>query len=584
MKRLGSLTRLAALVAGSWLLVAASALPSALGEDDTLKFTTERVVVFKDGYCMLVKHAKATTNEQGELITAEVPDEAVLGSIWIDALSAGEGAEVAKLKNVVASAEQHEEQETKEMSCATLVELLKANLGADVTLVMQQGDTVQGSLKKLVGEPESVTSVDPATAITMSTERASASHVIVETSFGDTVVSVSEIRRVLGATLETMTTRTTTRKVQRKEWCLQFDRPNTEVEIRLIYFRSGIRWIPTYRVALTDNPNEAIVNLQAELINEAEDLSGTAIDLVVGVPNFRFRETPSPLTMEAAMRNTLAVAAPNLMSNGMINRSQAMFSQRAGEFDPGVNQVVDNVPSIPAEFTGSGAQDLFVIHLDKMELGKGDRAVVPISEQTVACRHVYTWKVSLRRNDSETAPTQSGTASPLSLTTNEVWHQLELVNNSDAPWTTGAAMILEGTQPLAQELLTYTSPGGTVRLPITVAVDLRGDYEEKETDRQLNAIRWNDWAYAKISKETLVTLINRKSEAVDFEIECHMPGTASGATDGAEIVLMSFDPNDWENYRGDPVVNQHSIIRYRGSLEAGKEVELKINSYYFSRQ
>lgn len=554
-------------------------------DDSTLTFSTERVVVFKDGYCMLIKHGSATTNEHGELTTTQVPDEAVLGSIWIDAISAGEGEEVAKLHNVVASSEEHKEDETKVATCTSLAELLAANLGAEVTLVMMQGDPVQGTVKTLIGAPSHAQVVDPLSSVQMTLIRPSATHVVVATSLGDTVISVAEIGRVIGDELQTQIEVTSTRNDRRKEWKLQFDRANTQVDVRLVYFRSGIRWIPTYRVALTDVDDEAILSLQAELLNEAEDLSDAAIDLVVGVPNFRFRETPSPLTLEAAMRNTLAAAAPQLMnSNGLSNRSQAMFSQRSGEFDRGIEQVAGGQPQIPAEFNGSGSQDLFVIHLDPMDLRRGARAVVPVSEQKVACRHVYTWKVSLRRSDSETAPTQSGASSPLNLTTNEVWHQLELTNNSDAPWTTGAAMILDGPQPLAQELLTYTSPGATTRLPITVAVDLRGDYEEEETGREFNALRWEDWSYAKISKLTTASLVNRKSEAVDFEIELHMPGSATKATEGAEIELRSFDASDWDNYRGHPVVNQHSVIRYRGTLEPGKKFELSIESHYFARQ
>ena len=36
-------------------------------------------------------------------------------------------------------------------------------------------------------------------------------------------------------------------------------------------------------------------------------------------------------------------------------------------------------------------------------------------------------------------------------------HEIELTNESDVPWAIGPALIVQGTQPLAQELLTYTS-------------------------------------------------------------------------------------------------------------------------------
>jgi hypothetical protein len=47
-----------------------------------------------------------------------------------------------------------------------------------------------------------------------------------------------------------------------------------------MYFRPGIRWIPTYRVSLNDQKDKktATVSLQAELLNEAEDKSVVSTD------------------------------------------------------------------------------------------------------------------------------------------------------------------------------------------------------------------------------------------------------------------------------------------------------------------
>ncbi len=80
------------------------------------------------------------------------------------------------------------------------------------------------------------------------------------------------------------------------------------------------------------------------------------------------------------------------------------------------------------------------------------------------------------------------------------------------PWTTGAVLLMQGNQPLAQELLTYTSPKNDCRIPMTVAVELKGSFEEKETGRQLNALGWDGYPYAKIEKEAKVHLCNNKRE------------------------------------------------------------------------
>ena len=70
------------------------------------------------------------------------------------------------------------------------------------------------------------------------------------------------------------------------------------------------------------------------------------------------------------------------MANGSNRFSNAMFSQRSGEFRR--NAAVANADAeggeidLPAELTGTGAQDLFIYSLPKLTIGKGERAAVSI--------------------------------------------------------------------------------------------------------------------------------------------------------------------------------------------------------------
>src|SRR5436190_12770284 len=50
--------------------------------DGSLALTTERVVVFKDGYALFVKAGTATADAEGRVSTTAVPDSAVLGCVW----------------------------------------------------------------------------------------------------------------------------------------------------------------------------------------------------------------------------------------------------------------------------------------------------------------------------------------------------------------------------------------------------------------------------------------------------------------------------------------------------------------------
>src|SRR4030095_10442557 len=115
-------------------------------------------------------------------------------------------------------------------------------------------------------------------------------------------------------------------------------------------------------------------------------------------------------------------------------------------------------------------QDLFVYKLPKLTLEKGERSAVSIFTTDAPYKDIYTWDVHVARQEVQAAPSGAGIASPLTLSKNEVWHQVVITNNTNLPWTTGAVMITEGQQPLAQELLNYTPPKDESPAPQTAFI------------------------------------------------------------------------------------------------------------------
>ena len=65
---------------------------------------------------------------------------------------------------------------------------------------------------------------------------------------------------------------------------------------------AGTSAIPTYRVS-GELKDKADLALQGEVLNEIEDIDKAALDLVVGVPNFRFKDTafPTPAAPSSGM-------------------------------------------------------------------------------------------------------------------------------------------------------------------------------------------------------------------------------------------------------------------------------------------
>jgi hypothetical protein len=531
---------------------------SAESPNDELKLTTDRVIVFKDGYYLALKSGTAVTNKEGEIHLLDVPDNAVLGSVWAASTK-------GKLTAMVASRETITRKDEIVVPCARTIEILEANVGQDAKLLMQDKSSHLGKVIRVLTE-----------------------QVILRTEEGDVLLHVAQIQTLTIKEMKATLGRTVTTQTNPKRLTLRFAEAGKPVDVSFMYFQSGLRWIPTYRVnLLTDaDKKRAHVDLQAEFLNEAEDLDNVPVDIVVGVPNFRFKDTPSPLILEQALRNVLQQAAPQLMGQQMSNAS---FASRAGERrgQPGDDAAQF---ALPPELGAGGAQDLFVYSLKKLKLMKGQRAALPIFSAEVPYRDVYTWDVHLTRNDIEaqsggmgpgTAPGRN--ASPLALSENRVWHQIVLTNTTKVPWTTGPALLMQGNQPLAQDLMTYTSVGSEVRIPVTVSVDTQGTYGEEETARKLNALSFQGHNYAQIDKSASLKLVNRKPEPIEAEVTFRTGGKADETSDDGKITLNSHSSADWIDYRGFSAVNNSSRVVWKATLKPGETFSPSVKYHYFAR-
>lgn len=602
--------------------LATVAVPDELSTSE-LELKTQRVIVFKDGYCLVIKEGIATTDEAGVVFTDEVPDAAILGSFWAV-------PESGTLQSIIAGWQTTEADIEKQVNCTTVIEIVKANLGKQCTF--EQGDEkfsgrllkvlsnddleeldftdamsdTESSLGRLSRQSSARLTLDAHSLGTLpSTTLSSVSgaHFLLQTETGDVMIATDSIRNL---TIEDMTsthTLTATRKSRHKRLAMKFADVNTDVKINLMYFRPDVRWIPTYRVNLTDAPfakpgteqtnqhgiatgnKTAELIMQGEILNEAEDFTDVPFHVVVGVPNFRFRTTPSPMVLESTLQNALSQAAPDIMGNSGQNMnylSNAIYTQRASEF-PGEFASGDEVRTaieLPAELNAKAGNDLFVYELTPMSLKKGERAQVPILRTNVAYRDIYTWEIDVPH--SETYQAMEESSSPLALSENKVWRQIELINDTNIPWTTGAAMFVDGYQALAQELLTYTSAGGVCRVPVTVSVDIRGKIEDSETRRETNALRWRNNDYMRVNGKIESQLTNNKREPVNVEVRLRFGGKSTSTLPVGTITHHAYRAADWVNGQGD-AINNSTLVQWESKIEPGESFTPVIEYEFFMR-
>ncbi|MFT3711993.1 MAG: hypothetical protein QM817_30495 [Archangium sp.] len=535
----------------------ASAVPASVSkpaepqphEPGELALSTTKVVIFKDGHGLFIKTARGVADASGRVFTEKVPEQAVLGTFWAV-------PDDRPLRSTIASWHESVKARSEERSCLSTLELLRANEGKKLTLAIGEHEL---TVKVIDVLEASGTAAAPETEGVWEKEvqLRGAELVTVETSEGvRQVLPVSSIRTVAGRDLNThcVERRELAKRARRLTFDFGPEAANKAVSLHVMYFTPGVRWIPTYRVK-TGKGAKAEVSLQAEILNEEEDFESATVDLVVGVPSFKFASTVSPLALEQTMRSTLAQAMPSLMLNNY-GLSNANFDVRSGERSSEARAGTQSTElnSVAAQLGGENKQDFFVYPVKGLSLARGARAVVPLWKREVPQRHVYTAEL-----------TDDGMARNVgTLQQNIVMHQLELTNDTDLPFTTGAAMVTDGDLPLGQDVLAYTSSGGKTLLPITTALNLRAVMSSTELQRTPNATTIDGRLFTQLARRTKVTLSNLDRTPVTLRLSVNVTGKVSNVT-------MRGDANQLETYDR---VNSHGTVSWEVTLAPGARLEV----------
>jgi len=133
-------------------------------------------------------------------------------------------------------------------------------------------------------------------------------------------------------------------------------------------------------------------------------------------------------------------------------------------------------------------------------------------------------------------------------------------------------LLLKELLPLGQELLTYTSVGGEVLVPVTVAVDVRGTWSEEQVGRQENAAVRNNHSFTRITKRLTLKVKNHRSEAARTRVQVELGGRVYSVGEGGSIVHGEPRASDWEDRNlFDHALNPHADVSFEAELKPGEE-------------
>lgn len=574
-----------------------SPMSSPISSDALAKMPVREITVFKDGYAFVLHEGTLPTNRDGNVVLDALPTP-VLGTFWPYAAD-----DKTHLGSVIASRRRIAAQKT----ALGIRDLIEANIGAQVTI--KESDNTKYSATILAVPQQSVSEAESSTGIVAALPADSFSYraapvstgilpvpqkgSIVLLQNGDGVRALP-IERIQDITFKNAPKTLVAGNDQRNVLTMKLDwkgAPSATANVGMMYLQKGVRWIPNYRVTLdgkgANGKGLARVQLQATLLNEMTDLNDVTANLVIGAPSFAFKDTPDPM----ALQDTLAQLSPFFQENnarGGFAFSNAVMTQQAGAY--GVANTNDNSASMPSQIeSGAKNEDLYLFTVHHLSLKKGERMTLPVIEYSIPYRDVYTLDLGFsppaELNNYYDNDQQTRLAALMSAP--KVMHKIRLTNTSTQPLTTAPVLILNGTQVLAQGMMTYASPGGNADVDVTTAVDIRVSRSDAETKRTPNAETWQTDQYGRVDLAGKISLCNYRKDALQVEVTRHVPGVVDAAAGGTITRLNVFEDSPFAPSRGYPDWWRHfnglSDVSWTVKLEPRKDVNLSYQWHYFWR-
>lgn len=558
----------------------------------TAKMPVKEVTVFKDGHAFVLRSGLMPVNEAGNVVMDCLPSP-VLGTFW--PFSAERNA---KLSSVTAS----QQKVLAERTALNLKELIEANIGAEalITEIPSSSAWPNPAYKAIIlaipaqsGEEQEA--LDPSGSGDKLPQKSDI--VLLKTASGIKALPLVRIQDVsFAGECKKLLPREEFRSMLTMKLDWSGREPQKEAEVGLLYLQRGVRWIPSYNVSI-DGKGQAVVKLQATLINELADMNDITVNLVIGVPSFDFKDNVDPI----ALQQTAAQLSPYFQQNSQTayGLSNAIMTQRAmaPRGDLAESRERNRPADLGPEVASSGRnEDLFIFTVKHVTLRKGQRMVLPINEYTLKYKDIYALDIAfappaeIRRNFDTSRQAELAQL----FNAPKVMHKIRLFNSSEYPLTTAPALILRDGRVLAQSLMTYASTGSDADLTVTVANDIRVKKSDNEVKRTPNAANWQGYQYGRIDLAGRIVLTNFSKAAIEVEVTRNVLGNVDSAGNNGKIEMVNiFEDSSfasgsqpyWWGWFSWPWWWHHfngvGRISWTVQLEPGKPLELPYTWNYY---
>ena len=453
---------------------------------------TKSVSIFKNGKSFVIKEGNVSTNNN--IYTLQDVPNALFGTLWF----------ISQQSNILQVTSKREKVDIpSERKASRFVDLMYANKGKTFTLTTQDDKTYVGVVEDF--NPN---------------ENVEELVLLIKTDNKWISIQPSSIKTVEFADKPDNIMKLTT-KTEKPSINVKFAKGGNQ-SLNIMYLQNGLSWIPTYLLELQSD-TKADLRLQAEVINHVEDLVNVNIDFVVGVPNFKFANEKATLTsfIEQKYRDSdIAGYMSNSFSNSYVAQmsSNSYSEQMIDEED-----VLSNV---------NASEDLYFYNINNVSLEKDMRAHYPLFSSPISIKHLYECDLSPMQDERNYRDYDDESQFTFGIKRCNVFHTIEIKNNTNTPFTTGAVMIVDGKtkRPLAEDLIKYTGVGQTSSIQLTQSPDIRVEEQEKIVSIQKKEKILNGYTYDLLTIESEVVIINTKKQDIEMLVSKLISGKSKTAT------------------------------------------------------
>jgi len=348
---------------------------------------------------------------------------------------------------------------------------------------------------------------------------------------------------------------------------LKLKSASAKEELSMGYLEHGLGWTPSYLISLTDDTN-AQITMQAVVTDDAEDLQNAQLFFVVGVPNFAYSNTISPMSLQQSLVDFMKDAERDYdrrKSFGALSNAINAQVMMADEKEAAPISLVNGVD----EMASSPEEDLFLYSRSNVTLAKGERATYNVFSGSVGYEHLYNWEVEDQPRVDAFGNVVNPNQNPQDGNrADSIWHSIRLKNSTRFPWTSAPALVISGDKPISQDTLTYTQKGANSTLRITVATDIRASHEEREVARQPEINHRRGYNYDLVTVEGKLKVKNYKSKAVHLAIGKTLRGKTEIQSDQGKTVQLgegieSDNPRSRLSWEITLAPGQERVVTYR---------------------